>query len=161
MSRECFVCLNTTKNKVCTTCECYAHYHCWGKFLKNYTNVITYIYEEEILITVPLYVNCPQCNRDIANVKPVTRSDTRFGRRTFLRIRCQNMFDYANLTEDLVKKSAIFKNIFETIFDNKNLLRKGSSFRNMIKNKLISLQNSGDWKFANFYHLKIFGKQIK
>lgn len=71
------------------------------------------------------------------------------------------MFDYANLTEDLVKKSAIFKNIFETIFHNKNLLRKGSSFRNMIKNKLISLQNSGDWKFANFYHLKIFGKQIK
>jgi hypothetical protein len=129
--------------------------------LKNYTNVITYIYEEEILITVPLYAKCPQCSGDIANVKSVTRSDTRFGRQTFLRIRCQYMFAYADSTADIVKRSAIFRNIFETISHNKNLFRAGSAFRKMIKIKLISLHNSGHWKSANFYHLKIFGKQIK
>ena len=161
MYSDCFVCLNSTKNKVCTTCECYAHYHCWGKYLKNYTNVITYIYEQQILITVPLYAKCPQCSGNIANVKVVTRSDTRFGRRNFLRIRCQNMFAYADSTGDLVKRSAIFRNIFETISHNKNLLRGGGEFRKMIRIKLISLHNSGDWESANFYHLKIFGKQIK
>jgi hypothetical protein len=128
--------------------------------LKNYTNVITYIYEEEILITVPLYAKCPQCSGDIANVKSVTRSDTRFGRQTFLRIRCQYMFAYADSTTDIVKRSAIFRNIFETISHNKNLFRSGSAFKKMIKIKLISLHNSGHWKSANFYHLKIFGKQI-
>jgi hypothetical protein len=128
--------------------------------LKNYTNVITYIYEEEILITVPLYAKCPQCSGDIANVKSVTRSDTRFGRQTFLRIRCQYMFAYADSTADIFKRSAIFRNIFETISHNKNLFRSGSAFKKMIKIKLISLHNSGHWKSANFYHLKIFGKQI-
>ena len=71
------------------------------------------------------------------------------------------MFSYADFTADIFKRSAIFRNIFETISHNKNLLRGGGAFRNMIKLKLISLHNSGDWKSANFYHLKIFGKQIK
>jgi hypothetical protein len=70
------------------------------------------------------------------------------------------MFAYAHSTGDLVKRSSIFRNIFETISHNKNLLRGGGEFRKMIKIKLISLHNSGDWESANFYHLKIFGKQI-
>ena len=161
MPRDCFLCLDNTKNKVCTTCECYAHHGCWGKYLKNYTYVTTYIYEEEIIITVPLYAKCPQCSGSIANVKPITRSDTRFGRRTLLRLRCKNMFEAAEMPQHLSIRFAIFRNIFETIAQNKNLLRGGSIFKNMIKTKLLVLHNSGDWKFANFYHLKIFGKQIK
>ena len=160
MSRDCFLCLNTTKNKVCTTCECYAHHRCWGKYLKNYTHVTTYIYEQEILITVPLYAKCPQCSGSIGNVKPITRSDTRFGRRTFLRLTCQNMFEDAEMAQDTTSRVAIFRNIFEIISQNKNLLRGGSSFKKMVKTKLIVLHCSGEWDLANFYHLKIFGKQI-
>lgn len=161
MPRDCFLCLDTTKNKVCTTCECYAHYSCWGKYVNNYTNVITYIYDEEIIITVPLYIKCPQCSGDIGNLKPITRSDTRFGRRTILRLRCQHMFEAAEMPENVSKRFAIFRNIFEIIAQNKNLLRGGRSLKNMIKLKLLVLHNSGEWKFANFYYLKIFGKQIK
>jgi len=161
MPRDCFLCLDTTKNKVCTTCQCYAHHSCWGKYLNNYTNVITHIYEEEIIITVPLYAKCPQCSGSIANIKPITRSDTRFGRRTVLRVRCQHMFEAAEIPENLSIKFAIFRNIFEIIAQNKNLLRNGRSLKNMIKTKLLLLHNSSEWKFANFYYLKIFGKQIK
>ena len=116
MHRDCFVCLNTTNNKVCTICQCYAHYHCWGKYLKNYTNVITYIYEEEILITVPLYAKCPQCSGDIANVKSVTRSDTRFGRQT-----CQYMFCFRKLV--LILSTIILLDVCHTFLFRKRKIQ--------------------------------------
>uniref|UniRef100_A0A6C0H309 Uncharacterized protein n=1 Tax=viral metagenome TaxID=1070528 RepID=A0A6C0H309_9ZZZZ len=164
MNRDCFVCLNNTKNKVCTTCQCYAHLRCWGKYLKNFTKVTTYIYEKDILISIPLYAKCPQCSCDISNLKPVTRSDTRFGRRTFLLLRYQNMMELAGTIQDISKRYMIFRNMFELIAHNKNLIRckvGGIKFKNTIKTKLIYLHVSGEWKFANLYHLKIFGKQIK
>ena len=161
MSRDCFVCLNNTKNKVCTTCECYAHYSCWGKYLKNFTNVKTYISDQEMLITVPLYAKCPQCNGYIGNLKPTTRSDTRFGRQIILRLICQDMMYDAEMTQDRIKRTSIFRKMFEMIACNKILLRRAQIFKNMIRTKLLFLYDSGEWKSANFYYLKIFGKQIK
>jgi hypothetical protein len=132
--------------------------------LKNFTKVTTYIYEKEILISIPLYAKCPQCSGNISNLKPVTRSDTRFGRRTFILLRYQNMMELADSIQDVTKRYAIFRNMFEIIARNKNLIRcrvGGIKFKNTIQTKLIYLHISGEWKFANFYHLKIFGKQIK
>jgi hypothetical protein len=71
------------------------------------------------------------------------------------------MFEAAEIPENISIKFAIFRNIFEIIAQNKNLLRGGRAFKNIIKTKLLLLHNSGEWKFANFYYLKIFGKQIK
>jgi len=71
------------------------------------------------------------------------------------------MFEQAENPENLSIRFGIFRNIFEIIAQNKNLLRGGSVFKNMIRTKLLVLHNSGEWKFANFYYLKIFGKQIK
>ena len=160
MSHDCFVCLSNCTNKVCTTCKCYAHARCWGSYLKNYTDVLTYIYHGRIIINTPLYTNCPQCRSKIFNVKPTTRSDTVFGRKFSLATQFRNMLFAVEITPDIDTKLSIFSNIFNIIARNKNLIRNEFQFKNIIKKKLRFLYMVKSWKPANLYHLKIFGKQI-
>ena len=80
LSRDCFVCLSKSTNKICTTCKCYAHSKCWGEYLQNTTCVVTSVYEDSIEIYTPYNSKCPHCRSNIKNVKPTTRSDTDYPR---------------------------------------------------------------------------------
>lgn len=160
MQRDCFVCLSKAKNKVCTTCECYAHHKCWGKYLEKTSDVITYIHQGRIIISTPFYTKCPQCRGNICNVKTVTRSDTRFARRTCFARELNKMLVAADINQDNDQRQIIFTNIFKIISRNKNLIRGDERFKNIISEKLRFLYKKQNWKSANLYHHKIFGEQI-
>jgi hypothetical protein len=160
MSHDCFVCLSKAKNKVCTTCECYAHSRCWGKYLEETSNVLTYIYQERTIISTPFYTKCPQCRGNIRNVKTVTRSNTKFARRTCFARQLNRMLVEVETNQDNDQRELIFTNIFKIISRNKILIRGDERFKNIIRENLIFLYKEQKWKSANLYYHKIFGEQI-
>lgn len=160
MSHNCFVCLNTAKNKICNTCECYAHPACWGEYLKNSTDVLTYIYPSRVVVSTPFYARCPQCRGDIGNVKPTTRADTKFARRASLVTEFRNMIFDVEMVLTVEDRSAIFTKIFEIVVRNKELLKGERKFSEMLKRKLEYLYKNDEWQNANLYHQQIFGMQI-
>jgi UDP-N-acetylenolpyruvoylglucosamine reductase len=147
MSHDCFVCLSKAKNKVCNTCECYAHPRCWGKYLEETSNVLTYIYQE-------------RCRGNIRNVKTVTRSNTKFARRTCFARQLNRMLVEVEILQDNDQREVIFSNIFKIISRNKILIRGDERFKNIIRENLIFLYKEQKWKSANLYYHKIFGEQI-
>jgi hypothetical protein len=146
MSHDCFVCLNKAKDKICSTCECYAHPGCWGEYLKNSTDVFTYIYPGRIIVSTPFYAKCPQCRGDIGNVKPITRSDTHFARRVSLITQFRNMLFSIEMSQNNEEKEAIFSDIFETIITNKDLIKNEEKFNIMLRKKLKFLYEYDGWE---------------
>ena len=160
IKRDCFVCLTTTANKVCPRCQCYAHSKCWGKYLKKFTEVNTYLYQETIVIEFPFYGKCPQCNETIKNIKPCTRSDTKFSRKTIMYRQVRNILDAAELVQNYNERIAIFANIFTILGNYKNLLKEEDIFNIAVKRKLRFLYKTYGWKSANMYYYKLYGEQI-
>lgn len=160
MIHYCFVCLNKTKNKVCIVCKCYAHPKCWGEYLKNFTNIFIRIHCDKVVIGTPFYTKCPQCRGNIGNVKPITRSDTHIARRISLCSQyCKQIFR-ADITNSKEEKEYIFKNIFDLIIRNKQIIKKEEIFKDILREKLQFLYKNDNWKPANLYHNRIFGEQI-
>lgn len=160
MSHDCFVCLNKAKNKVCSSCECYAHPGCWGEYLKRSTDVYTYVYPERVIVSTPFYARCPQCRGDIGNVKPTTRKDTQFARRTSLITQFRNQLFAIEMAGSNEEKTILFSDIFDIVVQNKTLLKDEDRFNKMLKNKLKFLYENDGWQPANLYHHSIFGDQI-
>lgn len=156
---DCFVCLTPSKNKVCSTCECYACPGCWGKYLQHTTNVLTFIYPTHCSVFTPMSCKCPICKKPITNMKPLTRSDTFDGRVNTLFISTRNLLFSIDSEQDLTKKKEIARALFNMIIDNKILLQKRRGLQHALKNKLKNLYELG-WSDANIYHLRIFGEQI-
>jgi hypothetical protein len=157
---NCFVCLNKSKNKVCGTCECFAHPRCWGEYLKNSTNVTTLIFPTKVVVQTPYWTDCPICKRNIGSVKPVTRYDTEFGRRASLVAKFRNALFAVEMADSEEEKNSIFTDIFNSVIDQRSLFGKNDRFFKMIQNKLVDLYKKKDWSSANIYHARLFKKQI-
>lgn len=160
MSDYCFVCLNKSRNKICSTCKCYAHPSCWGNYLKNSTDVFTFVYHGSVIISTPFYTQCPQCRSNIGSVKSITRSDTYLARKLSLFTHIRNKLFAVDLTESKEEKETILNDIFDKILRNKVILKDEKIFNNMISTKLIDLYEKEGWKPANMYYNQIFGKQL-
>ena len=159
MPHDCFVCMNKCKNKVCSNCECYAHPACWGEYLKNYTNVYTYIYPSSVVVRTPFYTNCPQCRRKIGTVKPTTRSDTQFARRTSLINQIRDKLFSIEITRYEYEKPTLFKELFNLIIENHTIVKKEARLFDMVEKKLKYLYLQG-WSNANTYYYHLFGTSI-
>jgi len=122
--------------------------------------VLTYIYPTRVTVSTPFYAQCPQCRGDIGNVKPTTRADTHFARQAFLFINVRNILFSIEMAQTNEEKSVLFKNIFETVVQNKHIIKDEERFKNMIRNKLKFLYENNEWTPANIYHIRIFGEQI-
>ena len=83
-SNICFVCLDYTCNKVCGTCECYAHPKCWGQYIKNNIELSTYIFNN--FYEVISKINCPICKTINNNSRRLTRNDTILSRIVILNL---------------------------------------------------------------------------
>lgn len=160
MSHECFVCMNKAKNKICSTCECYAHPSCWGEYLKSSTDVFTYIYPGTVVVSTPFYAKCPQCRGDIGNVKPTTRNDTHFARRASLVTQFRNQLFAVEMAGNDEERAGILRNMFDTIAQHKDLLENEKRIKEMLQNKLRDLYDYNKWYPANLYYRKLFGQQI-
>jgi hypothetical protein len=156
---DCFVCLTPSRNKVCTTCECYACLGCWGKYLQNTTNVITFIYPTHCAILTPISCNCPICKQPISNMKPLTRSDTKDGRVNSLFISTRNLIFSIDSEHDLNKKKEIATALYNMVLDNKILLSGNNGIQLALKSKLNDLNILG-WSDANIHSLRLFNEQL-
>ena len=159
LSRDCFVCLSKSTNKICKTCKCYAHFKCWGEYLQNTTCVVTTVYDDSVEIYTPYNSKCPQCRSNIKNVKPTTRSDTDYPRMCLFIMTYKNLLILISETKSKTKKFILYKKLFDSIIDNSKLVKNDFLFKENISQNLRSLYEDG-WKPANLYHRVIFGKQI-
>ena len=160
MTNICFVCLGNSNNKICTICECYAHPKCWGEYLKNITELITYIYTDKVILSSPLYVKCPQCRQNNGNIKPVTRSDTKYARKMSLINYCINELINVQLSQSREEMVDIYKDMFEIVLQNKNLIKDENIFNDILKDNLKFLHKYFNWKSAKMYYNHIFDEQI-
>lgn len=160
MSRDCFVCLRNSKNKICTMCKCYCHPECWGKYLKNSTKIVTIIYPENVIISTPYYTTCPQCRQNIGTVKRITRADTHFARKASLITQFKNQLYMIEMSDTHEEKIILYDHIFDTILHNKNLIKSEDNFIRVLKNKLYYLYTIKKWDMANIYNIMIFGEPV-
>lgn len=160
MTHNCFVCLNKSSNKICANCECYAHPACWGEYLKKSTDIYTIVYPTAVVMSTPLFTTCPQCRRGIGNIKPITRGDTEFARKTAVITTVRDKLFAAEMASSDNDKAKIFNDIFYLLSREKSLFRDDYTFVTMVKNKLKSLYTEQHWNAANLHHYTIFGEQI-
>lgn len=165
---NCFVCLDNSKDKVCSRCECYAHPKCWGEYLRNIMEVITLVYPYHYVMLFQKNVTCPICTNPISNLKPTTRSDTQSGRLEFICVAVKTLLNDLKLTVDPNIRRLINKSLFDLLLSNKHMLTlpkvknmmSCNSLQMDIKNHLKYLYESEDWDSANIYHMRLFGEQI-
>ena len=157
---NCFVCLNKCKNKICPTCQCFAHPKCWGEYLQHSTDVITYIYPTHIIISTPFSTVCPQCKSNINTVKSTTRSETVFARKTAVISYYKNMLYHIDLATNHEERNSLLKVSWGFFQEQKNLILADKELTKILKEKLVQLYTFYDWDSANLYYFNIFGKQL-
>lgn len=160
MPENCFLCLNNTKNKICPRCSCSACPGCWGKYLMETTDVFTIIYPNKCSILMPYTTVCPVCKERIKNIKPLTRSDTLFGRQQAFMINIRDILFSLDATIDPLERREIIRKFFNMVVDNKVIVLKNTSFTNIIKNRLEYIYKEENFVEANIFHLRLFGSQI-
>ena len=160
-NNRCFVCLNKSCNKVCSTCKCFAHPKCWGNYLKNICGTTRPVYNEPglIIIDIPYSVSCPQCRNNIFNVKPVTRSDTKFARYELLLENLDTMIDTINNCSNIADKDDILRDIFDTVIKNKKFILHEPKLVKVFNEKLKELYMC-NWYPSNLYYYMLNSKQI-
>ena len=156
---NCFLCLEKSKNRICTTCTCCGHSSCWGKYLQNINKVETYITENSVIIKTAWSIKCPQCRQKIMRVKSITRSDTELARSIAILedyISFLEIIEYVNTEDELHK---LCRNVLDALLVHKILIKKNEQLVFLLKRQLSNLYMDG-WKAANMYHHKFFGIQI-
>jgi hypothetical protein len=133
MKGDCFICLNDTRNKVCSTCNCFCHPKCWGKYVKEKTDVVTYIYPKKIMMKYHLYVKCPICKTQIGNVKPLTRSDTLFSRRSYITMIISNRIKDMRETDCEDNKKEIAKKLDLLLIKNRKIIPTNCMLYKLVK----------------------------
>ena len=160
MPGNCFVCLKSSRRKVCLTCECYAHDKCWGEYLQNSTETVTLVEDGAVGVYAPYTSQCPCCRGDISDVKPVTRSDTELGRDITVLIGYISFVSVADEMGDPQQKFSYCKRMFNFFVKHyKTLIRKNPTIRDIFSERLQILFSNG-WDLANIYHHQLFGEQL-
>ena len=155
---NCFLCLEKSKNRICTTCQCCAHSSCWGTYMQNVNKIETFISEEAIIIRTAWSTKCPQCRQKIMTVKPVTRADTELARRIAILgdyISFLETLEYVNTEEELY---ILYGNMLDSLLIHKELVRQNDILTSLLKRRLRSMYLDG-WQPANLYHHRLFGTQ--
>ncbi len=162
IKNSCFICLNHSNNKVCQTCNCYAHSSCWGKYLSHTNDDIYCLVEPNGLMLLCNYsIPCPICKTHINQLPPLTRSRTQEFRlyNSILEVSdiISNMNDNIMSRERLENLHRLFK-CFKKI---KTFINSNSEISTVIKNNLRQLYHQEDWKIANQYYMELFEEQIR
>jgi len=157
---SCFICLEETTERICSTCKCYAHQKCFYKYVnKNFkiSGEIEYS-NTSIMLSVGGDLYCPICNIKLKYNKPLTRNDTFYFRNIFL-IDSLDYFFIKIITENNTYILEEYLNkICKLLIRNKNIVKKDKILSYAIKKNLSQLKDC--WKPSNIYYYQIFDKQI-
>lgn len=157
--RDCFVCLDKTKNKVCLSCECYAHPKCFGKYVRSISHITVFHIGNFIALSAPLFSECPQCRRNTGTVKPLTRSDTKPGRVYTFNETIKDFVNIIKHSTTILEKEIYIQELLKYIYNNKNLLTK--SHKKILRKCIKNFYYRNGWKKASMYYRLIFNKHIQ
>lgn len=157
---KCFVCLEKSNNKVCKSCNCYAHKSCWAKYVNSTHNVEVYssIDDPTVFVVSTNKLKCPQCRKKININNTITRSKTNPARNLFI---IKSIIDFTNELETIKtseERKDIIKRIFRFVKTNKVFLKK-MDVLDFFQHQLEQLYREG-LNYVNLYYYEIFGKQI-
>lgn len=158
---NCFVCLSKTTNRVCPTCQCYAHPSCWGNYLKSIDKLVILSNDDMLAMLFKNSHECPICKTELKAMPNVTRKRTEKFRLTCAYIDMVDGIQYAD--EDNLcchEKSERYHTLMRTFKRAKRFIKKDQNAVKQIKQELSRLYYNEGWKPANHYHMDLFGKQI-
>ena len=158
---KCFVCLEKSNNKVCKSCNCYAHASCWAKYVKskNKLEVYSSLDTPDVIMLSVDKLTCPQCRKKINVNNTITRSKTNGARWLFIMKSIIDFTDEMELIQTLEDKKDLIRRIFKFVKMNKKILNK-LDVLDFFRNQLERLYCDG-FKNVNMYYYEIFGKQIE
>lgn len=148
MTNNCFICLDISNNKVCSTCNITAHHKCWNLFLKNSNNNTT----------------CPQCKTvnfyKIHNTRSTKKIPVHNNKEDCVRY-IKNLLDICEDTVGIENRKQITVQIFEYLIVNSWFVYTHDNFKNCLKDKLIQFyQENPNWKYPSQVYMKLFNTQI-
>lgn len=157
----CFVCLNDTTNRVCTTCQCYAHLSCWGKYLQSKDESIIVFTPNNVELLIKITHNCPICKTILLDSPRITRNRTKQYRDNVSVLNIINSIVYADQNGITpYEKSERYHVLMKTFKTNKEFICKDKTIKKYIQQQLYKLYHIEQWKPANHYHMELFGRQI-
>lgn len=145
---NCFICLNMCKDRVCPTCNCYAHFKCWVKYTRSTST------EDKS------FSKCPICKIQIEYHKSVTRKDTKKERIGNEIETIKNLLLKCNTCNNLEERMEIVLTIFNYYDHNRIALNHSKALSDIVSKKLHEFYITHNWRSANFYHLRLFGTHI-
>jgi hypothetical protein len=162
-TNNCFVCMERTANKVCSTCNCVAHHNCWNQFINNANTVELIALDEDGGSTLHLkhrmYVSCPICRSKINTLGVVRRSQTKDKRLTALTFRLN---EYANAYDDNSPFITLDK-MMHLFMKHKSIVRSDNELSStctaFLKRAAVAFPHEYHTQ-ANFVHLILFGTQF-
>ena len=122
----CFICLDSTKNKVCFRCLCFAHPNCWHKYL-----------EKSIV--------CPICKTQNIFNKYRTRSKTNPSK--FLNI--QKLNEFTHIINNMTSHDCLVKMVADMIKDIKGSFDKIKKATDLFYLLYASMLNGGEYDIIN------------
>ena len=160
--QTCFVCLEACNTRVCSTCKCYAHSKCWGKYVQSRAKSHTVVTADKVILFTPWSAECPQCRGRIVNVKPVTRSDTDLGRYMVIALDYYSFLAALEEIEcdDVEGRFTLYSTLLSAMIKHKAIIRSDDDITCILKNELRVMYKQDNWAAANLYHMQLFGTQI-
>jgi hypothetical protein len=138
----CCICLEKCSTRLqCGTCTSYIHPKCFGKYVTHSTDNELHVIGDRVVMSLPLYVECPMCRGPIYNLKPVTRSDTKSARTMCLLIA---FYDSVQLSFEIVDRDAwrsVIDVILYMIKSNISLIQDDHQFRDVVLDYLVYLRD--------------------
>jgi len=156
----CFICLEKSRHKVCTQCECYAHPKCWGKYMSEKNKISTYMVipndDQELpysFINTPSYTVCPICKYKNNTTKAVTRSETQMARYITIMTGYYTSIKLTEKIENNQVRNSMYKIIFDQLFTHKFIFKEDSELTRDVLDKLENLKDT--WSCAHKYIEKL------
>lgn len=145
MTEKCFICLKSTKNRVCSSCTCSAHLRCWYMYCDTKPVIQYWIYDVEIPTEYDVPdsnnypIDCPICKKKIERYCIFTRSMTIEAKGTILKILVEHYIKKMKKTRSLLKKKEYLYFICRQIVTHKNIyksvctdINNGSIYKQLI-----------------------------
>lgn len=158
MDNHCFLCLCKSNNRVCPYCKLYSHPKCWGKYLENAKSVFISEKEDVLVFDYRLYIQCPQCKKDVPTVRSITRSCTRLENNSIFMDKIKIVLDKIEKATSTEEKNRYYYEYFDNITKYSHILNV-EGMRSSVRILLILL-NDLKWKHAPYFYNSILKEEI-
>jgi DNA helicase IV len=156
MSDACFICLQNTKNNVCSQCNIKAHNKCFSQFLQHKYHISSLFHLNKEYSSKK--IECPQCKVILNKQGVVTRS---FNKKLVTIQKIKNLLEDVEKAIGKNNKKISSEQLFEFLLANIWFMNRHKKFRKQVKLKLKEFhRQESDWDFPAKIYKKMFNKNI-